>query len=208
MTAIYKAISEVQKALANRGISKDKRCQGGGNFAYRGIEDVYAALSPLLADAGLIITTNRIERLEDVTSGGQKPMRLVRIKVIFRLFAVEDGSFLDVESLGEGADMSDKASGKALSYAYKQMVFTNFAVPVEGQPDSDREAVVPETPFVSDSVRSAALAAASNGTEAYREFWKTLSKEDRNALRVSGEMDKHKKIAEDSDAINGNNGVQ
>ncbi|MGL5003898.1 MAG: ERF family protein, partial [Casimicrobium sp.] len=48
---VYRAINAVQSALAKTGISKDRRnSQQGYNF--RGIDDVYAAISPLLAEHG------------------------------------------------------------------------------------------------------------------------------------------------------------
>lgn len=46
--SVYKAINAVQAELAKTGIAKDKRnAQQGYNF--RGIDDVYLAIAPLLA---------------------------------------------------------------------------------------------------------------------------------------------------------------
>ena len=49
--AVYGKIAAVQGALAKVGIAKDRRNSGQG-YNFRGIDDVYAALSPLLAQYG------------------------------------------------------------------------------------------------------------------------------------------------------------
>ena len=51
---VYKAINAVQAELAQTGITKDRRNQQQG-YNFRGIDDVFNALSPLLARHGLCI---------------------------------------------------------------------------------------------------------------------------------------------------------
>jgi hypothetical protein len=131
---IYRALVNIADGLRKEGIAKGKKCSGGGNFAYRGIDDVYAAVSPLLASNSVIIRPVTIERLEDVQAG---KMRLVRINVQYEAISAEDGSSVTFAGIGEGCDTSDKAAGKALSYAYKTALFQLFAIPVSGQDDPD-----------------------------------------------------------------------
>ena len=145
---IYRALVNVADGLRKEGIAKGKKCAGGGNFAYRGIDDVYAAVSPLLAANSVIIRPVTIERLEDVQAG---KMRLVRINVQYEAISAEDGSSVSFAGIGEGCDTSDKAAGKALSYAYKTAIFQLFAVPVAGQDDPDQIVHNVEQPFVSES---------------------------------------------------------
>ena len=145
---IYRALVNIADGLRKEGIAKGKKCAGGGNFAYRGIDDVYAAVSPLLASNSVIIRPVTIERLEDVQAG---KMRLVRINVQYEAISAEDGSSVAFAGIGEGCDTSDKAAGKALSYAYKNALFQLFAIPVEGQEDPDQEAHKVEQPFVNES---------------------------------------------------------
>ena len=52
--SVYKAINAVQAALSKDGISKDQRNQQGG-YNFRGIDQIYNALAPLLAANGLCI---------------------------------------------------------------------------------------------------------------------------------------------------------
>ena len=145
---IYRALVSVADGLRQQGIAKGKKCAGGGNFAYRGIDDVYAAVSPLLAANSVIIRPVTIERLEDVQAG---KMRLVRINVQYEAISAEDGSSVTFAGIGEGCDTSDKAAGKALSYAYKTAIFQLFAVPVAGQEDPDQVVHQIEQPFVNES---------------------------------------------------------
>ena len=49
---VYAAINAIQNDLSKEGITKDKRNQAQG-YNFRGIDDVYNALSPLLAKHGL-----------------------------------------------------------------------------------------------------------------------------------------------------------
>ena len=144
---IYRALVNIADGLRKEGIAKGKKCAGGGNFAYRGIDDVYAAVSPLLAANSVIIRPVKIERLEDVQAG---KMRLVRINVQYEAISAEDGSSVSFAGIGEGCDTSDKAAGKALSYAYKTAIFQLFAVPVAGQDDPDQIVHTIERPFVSE----------------------------------------------------------
>jgi len=70
-------------------------------------------------------------------------MFAVVCEVEFDLVAVEDGSKHTVRFIGEGMDMADKATNKAMAIAYKYMAFQVFCIPLEGVLD-DPDAVTPE----------------------------------------------------------------
>ena len=194
---VYTAISELTDELRQHGIEKARKSQGGQfNYAYRGIEDVYAALAPLLPKHHIVIAPVRIEKEPDSTAG---KMRLVRIKVSYQITSTEDGSHFCVESLGEGADTGNKAAGNAMSYAYKSLMFQLFCIPVAGTPDPDDKPSPPAEqaqPFVSNDLVERNRAAANTSKEAWVEFWKSCTKEERETLRTSGEVDLAKKIIE------------
>jgi ERF superfamily. len=137
MTAVYKAIAAVQGELAKVGIAKANRnSQQGYNF--RGIDDVYAALSPLLAKHGLCVIPRVIERtmLEKTTSKGN-PLFYVTVHAEFDFVSSEDGSKHTAATYGEAMDSGDKATNKAMSAAYKYAAFMTFAIPTEGDNDAD-----------------------------------------------------------------------
>lgn len=179
--AVYKRIVEAQHLMMQEGIGKTKRNTGGGNFLYRGIDDVYQALAPVLVKTHLNIRAIRIDKEEDVTAG---KMRMVRIKVVYRVTCFDDASSFDVESLGEGSDISDKAAGKAMSYAFKQMIFQLLCIPVVGIEDPDAETIEPTAPMISESLRNAAMDAACDGVKAFRAWFMAQRKEDRAMINL------------------------
>lgn len=134
---VYQAIAAVQGELAKVGIAKANRnSQQGYNF--RGIDDVYAALSPLLAKHGLCVIPRVIDRtmLEKTTSKGN-PLFYVTVHAEFDFVSSEDGSKHTAATYGEAMDSGDKATNKAMSAAYKYAAFMTFAIPTEGDNDAD-----------------------------------------------------------------------
>lgn len=133
---VYKAISVVQGGLAKIGVSKDRKNQQQG-FAYRGIDDVYAALAPLLSENHLCILPRIISK--DVTERTTQKGGVIfytTLAVEFDFVSAVDGSKHTVLVYGEAMDTGDKSIGKAMSYAYKSMAFMSFSIPLEGQ-DND-----------------------------------------------------------------------
>lgn len=144
MTAVYKAIAAVQGDLAKVGISKDG-VNEAQKYKFRGIDQVYAALSPLLAKHGLCVIPRMVERemhertTIKVWNGEKKESVLfyVTVKAEFDFVAVEDGSTHTASTYGEAMDSGDKATNKAMSAAYKYAAFMTFAIPTEGDNDAD-----------------------------------------------------------------------
>lgn len=138
---VYQAINAVQKALSVTGISKDRTCQQGASFKFRGIDDVFNALSPLLAEHGLCILPRMLTRhCEERTSGAGKALFYVTVEAEFDLVSAEDGSKHTIKTFGEAMDSGDKATNKAMSAAYKYAAFQAFAIPTEGDNDPDATA--------------------------------------------------------------------
>lgn len=134
---VYQAINKVQAELATIGITKDKRNQQQG-YNFRGIDDVYNVISPLLAKHGLCILPRVLSRevTEKLTKSGGT-MFYVAVEVEFDFVAAEDGSKHTVKTFGEAMDSGDKATNKAMSAAYKYAAFQAFAIPTEGDNDAD-----------------------------------------------------------------------
>ena len=134
---VYKAIAAVMAHMAKEGISKDRRNQQQG-YNFRGIDDVYAALSPLLAKHGLTIIPRVRERVlvERINAKGN-PLFYVTVHAEFDFVSAEDGSKHTAATFGEAMDSGDKATNKAMSAAYKYAAFMTFAIPTEGDNDAD-----------------------------------------------------------------------
>ena len=134
---VYQAINAVQAELAKAGITKDKRNQQQG-YNFRGIDDVYNALSPLLATHGLCILPRILTRdVQERQTQKGGVLFYVTVEAEFDFVAAEDGSTHVVRTFGEAMDSADKATNKAMSAAYKYAAFQAFAIPTEADNDAD-----------------------------------------------------------------------
>jgi len=136
---VYAAIAQVMAELARRGVPKRHRNETEG-YAFRGIDDLYNALSRALAKHRLCILPQILERsLAERRGTGGELLSHVTVKAAFVFVAVEDGSTHRVETYGEAIDASDKATAKAMSAAYKYACLQTFCIPTEGDHDPDAE---------------------------------------------------------------------
>ena len=135
---VYKAINAVQAALAAIGITKSQRNNQGAGYNFRGIDQVYNTLSPLLAEHGLCIlprVTSSTQTERQSAKGGLLIYSYVTME--FDLVSAEDGSKHTICTVGEAFDSGDKSMNKAMSAAYKYAAFQSFAIPTEGDNDAD-----------------------------------------------------------------------
>lgn len=59
---VYKAINAVQADLAKSGITKDRLNTQGSGYKFRGIDDLYNTIAPLLSKHGLCILPRVLSR--------------------------------------------------------------------------------------------------------------------------------------------------
>lgn len=134
---VYKAISDVMKILSKNGITKDRKNVQQG-FSFRGIDDVFNALSIPLTDAGLVILPRMVSRTcEERSTKNGGVLFYVTVEAEFDFVAAEDGSKHTVKTFGEAMDSGDKATNKAMSAAFKYAAFQAFCIPTEGENDAD-----------------------------------------------------------------------
>jgi hypothetical protein len=176
---VYEKIAAVTAELSKIGISKDSKNQSQG-YAFRGIDAVYGALSPLLSKHGLCILPRVTDRqvIERQNRQGTA-LFYVTLTVEFDFVAAEDGSKHTVITVGEAMDSGDKASNKAMSAAYKYAAFQAFCIPTEGDNDADSQthevAAATTDPAVEAAVQLAATIEELNG------IWKSLNASERKA---------------------------
>lgn len=135
---VYKAINAVQSALSKEGITKSQRNNQGAGYNFRGIDQVYNTLSPMLAEHGLCIlprVTNSTQTERQSAKGSLLIYSYVTME--FDLVSAEDGSKHTICTVGEAFDSGDKSMNKAMSAAYKYAAFQAFAIPTEGDNDAD-----------------------------------------------------------------------
>jgi hypothetical protein len=137
---VYQAINAVQSDLSVTGIAKNRKNTQGSGYMFRGIDDVYQALSPLLAQHGLVIIPRMLTRTcEERASKAGGALFYVTVEAEFDFVSAEDGSKATARTFGEAMDSGDKATNKAMSAAYKYAAFQTFAIPTEGNPDADAD---------------------------------------------------------------------
>lgn len=134
---VFQCIAEVQARLAKEGICKN-RFNKGQEYKFRGIDDVFNAVSSILADVGLVILPSYATReITERASAKGGVLFSVVVRGEFTLVSSHDGSTASVVTYGEAMDSADKATNKAMSAAYKYMALQVFAIPTEGDNDAD-----------------------------------------------------------------------
>lgn len=182
---VYGAINAITGELAKIGISKARKNTQQG-YAFRGIDDVYAALSSLLATHRLCVIPRVLSR--EVTTQPSKSGGILFYAVLdveFDLVSADDGSMHTARVCGEAMDSGDKATNKAMSAAYKYFALQTFCIPTEGDNDADsttHEVVIVqghklEAPPVDDR-------AALNAARQMRDILGADEEEPKKALQV------------------------
>lgn len=133
---IYAAMAKVMTEVT--AIAKDKNNPQQG-FKYRGIDDVYNAINPVLAKNGIFMTSAIVskERQERTNSKGTV-LAFTTLRMRYSFWA-PDGSHVDTEVEGEGMDSGDKSSNKAMAVAHKYALLQAFCVPTMTLDDPDGE---------------------------------------------------------------------
>lgn len=132
---IYGRIGQAMKKVG--AIGKDsKNAQQG--FMYRGIDAVYNALNPVMAELGLFICPEILEqKREERTTKNGTALTYSILTIKYTVYA-PDGSNVSCVVVGEGMDSGDKASNKAMSVAMKYAMFQLFFIPTEAvDPDAE-----------------------------------------------------------------------
>jgi hypothetical protein len=177
---VFEAIAAVMADLSVEGISKDRNNAQQG-YKFRGIDDVYNELSPILSKHKLCMLPRILSR--DVTerqtrNGGA--LFNVTVEAEFDLISAEDGSKHTIRTFGEAMDSADKATNKAMSAAYKYAAMQAFCIPTEG--DNDADATTHDIAPASEKAKPATKAES-------RETYERLSKANR-ALTSEADFDK------------------
>ena len=130
---------------AINGVMADIGAIGKGDFnaydkySFRGIDAVYNAVQPALIKNGVFIVPNLLEMEQTDRQSKKGDMQIhTRVKVAFRLCA-SDGTSIESVFPGEAIDRSDKSINKAMTAAYKYMIFELFCIPTKDLADADEK---------------------------------------------------------------------
>jgi hypothetical protein len=134
---VYALIAAVSAEIAKTGISKDRNNVTQG-YKFRGVDDVYNALAPLISKHGLVIVPRIMSRecVERQTAKGGT-LFYTTVEAEFDFISAHDGSKVVARTYGEAMDSGDKSTNKAMSAAYKYVTFQTFCIPTEGDNDAD-----------------------------------------------------------------------
>lgn len=133
---IYQKISEIMAEIGPIGKDKKNVQQG---YQFRGIDDVYNALQPILAKHKVFTTSEILSEKSEEKATKSGSVIFYRIYRIRWTFYAEDGSSVTTETIGEGMDSGDKGSNKAMSVAHKYALLQVFCIPTEESKDPEME---------------------------------------------------------------------
>ena len=166
---VYNLIAKVSADLCREGISKDRKNLQQG-YSFRGIDDVYNALAPIMSQHGLVILPRILSRemVERQNKSGNSLFYVI-VEAEFDFVSSHDSSKHTVKTYGEAMDSGDKATNKAMSAAYKYAAFQAFCIPTEGDNDADATTheVKAHTPEFTDKLMQIAGATKETLREVY-----------------------------------------
>lgn len=170
---VYVLIAAVSEEIAKTGISKDRKNDQQG-YKFRGIDDVYNALAPIIAKHKLVILPRMLSRVQtERTTAKGGVLFCVVVDAEFDFVSAFDGTKHTTKAYGEAMDSADKATNKAMSAAYKYTAFQTFCIPTEGDNDADQKTheLVAQAPAGYDDWLLDLEATADNGSEALKSAW-------------------------------------
>lgn len=140
--AIYPALIKANKAIG--AIAKNNANQQQ-HFMFRGVDDVYNELHPILAECGIVIIPE-VVNYEVSERQARNGVLLYTRATILHHFTAEDGSCVTTKVVGEAMDSGDKGMNKAMSIALKYALFQLFTIPTkeDKDPDATSYEIVPQ----------------------------------------------------------------
>lgn len=134
---IYADMAAIMRKI--KGISKDQNNKIQG-FKYRGIDDVYNAIQPIMGAQGVFCTLDEIKTTGRENRTTKKGAELIytTMHLVYR-FNAEDGSSVTTNVIGEGMDSGDKSSNKAMAVGHKYAIMQAFCIPTDDMSDPDAE---------------------------------------------------------------------
>lgn len=130
---IYEALINANELVG--AISKGNTNQQQG-FKFRGVDDVYNRLHPILAKCGIVIVPEVVS-YEVTERQARNGVMLYTRATIRHHFTASDGSSVTTLVVGEAMDSGDKGMNKAMSIALKYALFQLFTIPTDEDKDPD-----------------------------------------------------------------------
>lgn len=133
---IYGAIVATMKDIG--AVGKDQT-NTYDKYKFRGIDDVYNALSPAMTKNGIFVVPRVLKMTQEDRSSKNGGTQIHTVLDMEYTFYATDGSNVVAQVVGEAMDRSDKSVNKAMSAAFKYACFQTFCIPTEEMKDADAE---------------------------------------------------------------------
>ncbi len=137
---IHQAIPAIMAEIGSIGKDRKNAQQG---YAYRGIEDFYNSIQPLLVKYKVFSVPTVLDQKREERPSKSGGILFSSIFTIAYDFFAEDGSSVRAIVVGEGMDSGDKSSNKAMSVAHKYALAQIFAVPTKEMVDPEVDSPEP-----------------------------------------------------------------
>lgn len=163
MVKVMQEVKNIEKALT----------VGSGSFSYKGVsdKDVKQHIGQAMARNGLVCVPIKFEpkttverwEVEEFGKMKQKVNIFVEVLATFRITHADTKESIDIVGYGHGQDNSDKAAGKATTYALKNALLYSFLVPTGDIDDTDKthsndiEQAPPPKPALTEETFNSAL---------------------------------------------------
>ena len=124
------------KVMENVGYVQ-KKSAAGLNYKYAGEAALIAALRPEMVANGIFVSMDEVKEIirETYTTSKGSTMNDVIVSVLVRFTHAPSATSITVASTGEGSDVGDKATNKALTGAYKYALRQTFCIETGDDPD-------------------------------------------------------------------------
>ncbi len=118
-------------------LAHDSRMETGPRYSYLSEEALVTALHAAFVEHGLTIVPVGYQIISERidTLSNDKLQHVARVLATFRFTDPEDGDSVDIQSLGEGADIGDKVLNKCMTAAYKYALRQSCMIATGEDPD-------------------------------------------------------------------------
>jgi hypothetical protein len=135
---IYSLMAEASKRIGVIGKGQTYDDGKGRSWNFRGIDDAMSAAQPVLADLGIAISVRCVDHKSEPVEIGKYKTPGFHDQVMLEVtFYAPDGSCYSSTLPGIALDTSDKATNKALSAAYKNVIYQTFCIGTKEVADND-----------------------------------------------------------------------
>lgn len=112
------------------------------NYSYTKESDLLAKVREVFVKNGIVLTYNQAssEQVAAVPTKQGGTTLIVRVKMIFRMWDMDTGAFIDSIAYGDGGDSSDKGIYKAITGATKYFLLKTMMMATGDDPEKEDSA--------------------------------------------------------------------